>query len=412
MNWSSLRRSAGAWWVISMVAGALFSQAASAQTPSPTPTPAAGAAAPPQVEPVNEEVVVSATKMAQDPVDIAGDITVISGDELRRRGTTTLADALQDVVGLDTGNGSDNGPRLPNIGLYGIKEFDALMVTVDGVPLGGPFNPNLAQVPVENIDRIEITRGPQGTLYGVSAFAGMIAIYTKQNRGAGDVWGSARVGGWGAFDQAFGQINVGTQVNKDLTLNLSGWMQKGDGWQQRTDFERDQLLVSANQTWGQTKLGVSVLYFRDTNFWGSPLPVDAGEPVPGFQIDNNYAVGGARIDHHTIGLFTNFSTPITHNLTFENVLGFTQDTGDSIRSFINGIDGNTATAEGIALYPTEKTVYEDAHVVANFEACRAAQARRGRGPDLGKHEGRRPRVRHRAPDRPAGGAELHRDSLR
>ena len=129
MNWISARRAVGACLVFICIGGA---SAALAQgtTPSPTPTPGATAAAPQQV--VNEEVVVSATKMAQDPVDIAGDITVVSGDELRRRGTTTLAQALQDVVGLDTGEGSDNGPRLPNIGLYGIKEFDALMVTVDG----------------------------------------------------------------------------------------------------------------------------------------------------------------------------------------------------------------------------------------------------------------------------------------
>src|SRR5262249_10795940 len=159
-------------------------------------------------------------------------------------------EALQDVVGLDTGDGSDNGPRLPNIGLYGIKEFDALQVLVDGVPVGGPFNPNLAQVPVENIDHIEITRGPQGTLYGVSAFAGQVSVFTKAPRGAGEIWGSARVGGAGAFKQEFGQVNVGTQVNRDLTLNLSGWMQRGDGWQQRTDLARDQLLVSGTQLWG------------------------------------------------------------------------------------------------------------------------------------------------------------------
>lgn len=374
MNALSLRRFGGACLILLGIAGT-GAAVAQSPTPSPTarPTPVAAAttARAQQIEPVNEEVVVSATKIAQEPVDIAGDITVVSGDELRRRGTTTLAQALQDVVGLDTGEGSDNGSRLPNIGLYGIKEFDALLVTVDGVPVGGPFNPNLAQVPVENIDRIEITRGPQGTLYGVSAFAGMIAIFTKQNRRAGDVWGSARVGGFGALEQGYGQVNVGTQVNKDLALNLSGWVQRGDGWQQRTDFARDHLVVTANQSWGETKLGVSVLYFRDTNFWGSPTPVDAGQVLPGFEIDNNYAVGGARVDHHTIGVNTNFSTPISRNLTFENVLGFAQDTGDSIRSWTRAYDGNTATAEGIALSPTETTWFEDAHVVASFDAAGA-----------------------------------------
>jgi iron complex outermembrane receptor protein len=376
MNWSLLRWGAGACLLVLglVVASAVRAQDAGTpeagpeKTKTPTPTPAA--AKQPTPAPVTESVVVSATKIEEPSVDIPDSVTVVSGEELRRRGTTTLAEALQDVVGLDTGDGSDNGPRLPNIGLYGIKEFDALMVMVDGVPVGGPFNPNLVQVPVENIDHIEITRGPQGTLYGVSAFAGMIQVFTKAGvHAAGDVWGGARVGGFGAFDQGYAQLNLGTQVNPDLTLNVSGWFQRGDGWQQRTDLKRDQLLVSANQAWGATKLGVSVLWFRDTNFWGSPLPVEAGEPVPGFQIDDNYAVGGARVDHHTIGLFTNFSTPISSTLTFENVFGFAQDTGDSIRSFTNQYEGSMAGAEGIALYPTEKTIYEDAHLAASFQAA-------------------------------------------
>ena len=124
-------------------------------------------------------MVVSATKADEDALDVAAPVSVVSGDELRRRGAKTVADALQDVAGLDTGNGSDNGNRLANIGVWGLKEFDALLVTVDGVPAGGPFNPSLAQISVEDIDRIEIVKGPQGTLYGVSAFAGMIQVFTR-----------------------------------------------------------------------------------------------------------------------------------------------------------------------------------------------------------------------------------------
>ena len=80
MNWSHWRRIVGASLMIACFAGshALFAQSA---TPSPTPVPTPAA---PQIEPVNEEVVVSATKMAQDPLDIPADITVVSGEELRR----------------------------------------------------------------------------------------------------------------------------------------------------------------------------------------------------------------------------------------------------------------------------------------------------------------------------------------
>ena len=123
--------------------------ASSAQTtPTPAPTPTPG--------PVRENVVVSASRGPEIETEIPGQANVITGDEIRRRNARTLADALQDVVGLDTGDGSDNGSRLPNIGLWGLKEFDALLVMVDGVPVGGPFNPSLAQINVEDVDHIEI----------------------------------------------------------------------------------------------------------------------------------------------------------------------------------------------------------------------------------------------------------------
>jgi outer membrane receptor protein involved in Fe transport len=360
MNWRLLRRIAGALTFLLGIASAGRLAAQNAPTPTPKPAPSV----PPTPAPVQESIVVSATKMPEEAVDVPAAVTIINGEELRRRGTRTLADALQDVVGLDTGNGSDNGARLPNIGLYGIKEFDALLITVDGVPVGGPFNPNLAMIPVDDIDRIEVVRGPQGTLYGVSAFAGMIQVFTRHDTGG--TWGSARFGGFGAFKQGYGDVDVGTQVAPGFRLRLNGSIARGDGWQDRTDFKRDQLRISAQNAWGETKLDTSILWLRDTNFWGSPLPVDAGEVLPGFENDRNYAVGGARIDHRVIGLFTKLSTPISQNLLFENVLGVTRDDSDSIRSFFNGTFDNFASAEGVALHPKETVVYDDAHLVASF----------------------------------------------
>ena len=61
-----------------------------------------------------KEIVVSATKTPQQIANIPNSTAVVTGAELRRRGTQTLADAIQDIVGVDTGNGSDNGMRLPN----------------------------------------------------------------------------------------------------------------------------------------------------------------------------------------------------------------------------------------------------------------------------------------------------------
>ena len=357
----SLRRRPFGACVVILIAACVPGVIAQTVTPVPTPSPTPGPS-------FGEDVIVSATKVDQENIDIPNSVSVISGEELRRAGTQTVADALQNIVGVDTGDGSDNGPRLPNIGVYGVKEVDALLVTVDGVPVGGPFNPDLAMIPVDDIDRIEIVRGPQGTLYGTSAFAGMVQIFTR-NHPTGGSWGSATAGGFGAFHQGWGQVSVGTQITPNFAMRVNGSIAQGGGWQQRTDFTREQLRISFDNTFGRTKMTNTVMWLRDTNFWGSPQPVDAGQPVPGFEDpDENFAVQGARVDHHVIGLFNNIQTPLSSNVYFENVLGVTNDNQGQIRSWVTAVNGNVGTSEGIALYPKETVVYDDAHVVATFNA--------------------------------------------
>jgi outer membrane receptor protein involved in Fe transport len=309
-------------------------------------------------------MVVSATKSSEDALDIAAPVSVISGDELRRRGAKTVADALQDVAGLDTGSGSDNGNRLANIGIWGLKEFDALLVMVDGVPAGGPFNPSLAQIPVENVDRIEIVKGPQGTLYGVSAFAGMIQVFTRHPKEAG---GSLTLGG-GSFSDKHGNLSY-TASQGDRTIHLFGTMGRNKGWQDGTDFSSDRLSLGFSQRTKEGSVDVTVGVLRATNYFGSPLPVDAGQPVPGFEIDRNYAIGGGRLDHRVYSLASTISQPLSKTVRLENTLGLTRDEQIAVRSFIVGSDGTTATATGTSVRPLETTFYDDARIVSDFTAA-------------------------------------------
>ncbi|HEX9305219.1 MAG TPA: TonB-dependent receptor [Thermoanaerobaculia bacterium] len=322
--------------------------------PAPQPTPA----------PVTENVVVSATRGPEIETEIPGQATVVTGEELRRRNARTLADALQDVVGLDTGNGSDNGARLPNIGLWGLKEFDALLVMVDGVPVGGPFNPSLSQIDVADIDRIEIVKGPQGTLYGASAFAGMVQVFTKE----GSTGTQVRVSG-GSFST--GRLSLSHTVNVGAAkLRLFGSFDRSNGWQDRTDYKGDRGgLRLDTPVLGAGKLSVTFDLIRDTQFFGSPLPVENGQPVDRFRIDRNYEVKGARIDHHVYSLTTRWRQPLSGAVLLENVLGIARDNQISIRSFIDGVEGNEATAAGVALKPHETDVYDDLHVTTSVSAA-------------------------------------------
>jgi len=312
--------------------------------------------------PVQEKVVVSASRVPEIETEIPGQATVITGEELRRRNARTLADALQNVVGLDTGGGSDNGSRLPNIGMWGLKEFDALLVMVDGVPVGGPFNPSLSQIDVEDIDRIEIVKGPQGTLYGVSAFAGMIQVFTRTPREGTE----ARISG-GSFSEGRVYLSHSAKVGS-AKLRVFGSFDRAKGWQDRTDYRDDRGGFRLEAPVGKGSLSVIFNAFRNTQFFGSPLPVDAGEPIPGFRIDRNYAVDGARLDHRVYALTTHWLQPLNKTWKLENVLGVTRDNQISIRSFINSADGNQATAAGVALEPKETDLYEDLHLVGEFSA--------------------------------------------
>jgi len=324
--------------------------------PLPTPTPPS----------VQESVVVSATRGSEIETEIPGEVTVITGEELRRRNVTNLADALQDVVGLDTGMGSDNGPRQPNVGLWGLKEFDALLFMVDGVPIGGPFNPSLSQINIADIDHIEIVKGPQGTLYGVSAFAGMVQVFTK-NATPGT---TVTVAG-GSFTNMRFDGSTAIPIGSAM-LRVFGTFDNSHGWQDRTDYRdsRGGFRLDAPLS-GGGKLSFTYTMYLNTQDFGSPLPVDppSGEVIPGFVIDRNYEVIGARLDHRLYTATASASLPLSGSTALETVLGFTRDNQISVQSFIGEVDGNTATASGLSLKPQETDVYADAHLVHRFQAA-------------------------------------------
>jgi outer membrane receptor protein involved in Fe transport len=309
------------------------------------------------------EVVVSATRTPQKSVEIAGSTAVVTGEDLRRRGTHTLAEALQDVVGLDTGEGSDNGARLPNIGLWGLKEFDALLITLDGVPVGGPFNPSLSMIPIEQIDRIEIVKGPQGSLYGVSAFAGMVQVFSRHESGLSHLTAAG-----GSFSKGSGSFGYGESLASGIDLRVDGSYARSDGWQDRTTNEVGRGGVSLGRALGKGRVTLDLTAFRDQQDWGTPLPYESGAPVPGFVRDRNYAVGGAVVEHEVAGATSAYSYPLSDAHRIENTLGLTYDRQTSTRSFPGELSGDTLASEGVSLEPKESVLYDDLRLVSQFEA--------------------------------------------
>ena len=146
-------------------------------------------------------VVVTATRVATPQAAVAQAVTVITGAELRAQGIRTVADALRHVPSAAiVATGSFGGQT--SLFLRG-GESDYVKVLLDGVPLndpGGAFD--FADLTTENLDRIEIVRGPASVLYGSDAVTGVIQLFTRDGHGPARLRARAAGGSYdsGLFD--------------------------------------------------------------------------------------------------------------------------------------------------------------------------------------------------------------------
>ena len=160
-----------------------------AQEPSPTPSPS---------EMEAEPVVVTATRF-DIPLDLSpASASVITRKILEQKQIERVSDALREVPGLSVVQTGTAG-QLTSVFTRGLRS-EHTQVLLDGIPINqvlqGAFN--FADLTTDDIDRIEVVRGPQSTLYGPRALAGVIQIFTKQ--GTGDARGNAGCGRRGWYD--------------------------------------------------------------------------------------------------------------------------------------------------------------------------------------------------------------------
>jgi vitamin B12 transporter len=157
-------------------------------------------------------VVVTATRFPM-PVDVvASAVTVISGTDLRARGIRTVAEALRSVSGAAiVETGSFGGQT--SLFLRG-GESDYVKVLLDGVPLNQPGGElDLANLTTDNVERIEIVRGPGSVLYGSDAVTGVVQIFTREGRGTPLLGAEFRAGTYGTTDGALAMSGGGSQVS-------------------------------------------------------------------------------------------------------------------------------------------------------------------------------------------------------
>src|SRR5215510_3985171 len=145
----------------------------------------AAANLPANTQPVNvpTEIVVTGSRVATPPDDVAANVTVLSREDFDLEKPTQLADILQRVAGLHV---DQVGGRGGTGSLY-MRGADPnyTLVLIDGVRVNDPTNArggsfDFSTLDVADIERVEIARGPYSAVYGGDALAGVINIVTRQ----------------------------------------------------------------------------------------------------------------------------------------------------------------------------------------------------------------------------------------
>lgn len=131
------------------------------------------------------EIVVTATRLETPRQEVASSITVITREELEQSKQSTLTDVLKYILGANLIQSGPSGGS-SSLLLRGANSEHTL-VMMDGIELNDPITPartyDLAHLSVENIERVEILRGPQSTLYGSDAMGGVVNIITRKGKG-------------------------------------------------------------------------------------------------------------------------------------------------------------------------------------------------------------------------------------
>jgi iron complex outermembrane receptor protein len=204
--------------------------------------------------------VTSVSKKEQKLSSTASAIFVITQEEMQRSGATNIPDLLRMVPGMDVAQINANTWAISARGFN--EEFsDKLLVLIDGrsvyTPTFGGVFWETADLPLEDIERIEVIRGPGGTVWGANAVNGVINIITKR---ASETQGEMVEAGGGNLEQGFGTVQYGGKLgartddraylqygNHDGLPDIQGGP-SGDGWRMlRGGFRLDSALSAKDK---------------------------------------------------------------------------------------------------------------------------------------------------------------------
>jgi iron complex outermembrane recepter protein len=262
-------------------------------------TPVTSAAT--SVGPSMDTPVTSVTKEASTVGRSAAAVFVITNEMIRRSGATCIPEALRMAPGLDVAQFNSNTWAISSRGFDGVNA-KKLLVLIDGrsvyTPVSSGVYWDVQDVMLEDVDRIEVIRGPGGTLWGANAVNGVINIITKK---AGDTQGAYVSAGGGTVERSFENARYGGKIGDDGFYRVYGKY-----FDRSPFFDPNQ---PANDGWNQGRVG-----FRSD--WDV-----AGSKSDTFTLQGDHYVGASGLNAYRAQTVQPYMVPLE---------GSVRNTGDNV----------------------------------------------------------------------------------
>lgn len=172
-------------------------------------------------------VIITAGRQAQAAKDVLADNAVITAEEIAQSGAATIVDLLQQQRGIEIAR--NGGPGTYSALFMRGGNNSQILVLVDGVRVGSSTTGGAtwSNIPLNQIDHVEIVYGPLSSLYGADAMSGVIQIFTKKTAGALSPTAAVGVGSYGTRKM---QAGISGSISNSLSFALNAGHDENEGF--------------------------------------------------------------------------------------------------------------------------------------------------------------------------------------
>jgi len=220
-----------------------------------------------------KEILITSSRIELPFSENSRTITIISSEDIQRSAATNVADMLQQIGGIDVRRRGIDGMQ-SDLYIRG-GHFNQTLVLIDGIktedPQTGHHTMNM-MIPLENIERIEIIKGPAARIFGQNAFNGAINIVTKKV-----IEDTAKISlTGGSFDRKSIDVTASTQLESSSHL-IHYSNNSSNGYRDNTDFDNQNYFIKSSvntknepitilASFGERKFGANNFYTNSPSF--------------------------------------------------------------------------------------------------------------------------------------------------